>query len=153
MTIDFPFLVPVADYSKALLYSKSHTQKSVAHLYSLYVSTSAILFLGTPYDVDNESFSLTCHRMIENSLLAKDTLLAKDSFPAKDRLHSEVSGTKRQSLDVQRVDLEALRDINDSFEPIMGNFSIFFFWEQEKTKIGSAEDYVRPSIICNAREV
>lgn len=89
----------------------------------------------------------------KGSLLAKDTLLAKDSFPAKDPLHSEVSGTKRQSLDVQRVDLEALWDINDSFEPIMGNFSILFFWEQEKTKIGSAEDYVHPSIICNAREV
>ena len=35
-----------------------------------------------------------------------------------------------------------MKDITDMFAPLMKRFRIFFFWEQEKTNLGTTMDYV-----------
>jgi protein SERAC1 len=37
---------------------------------------------------------------------------------------------------------EALQNITDQFAPLMANFRIFFFWEQEKTDLKYTKDYI-----------
>jgi len=37
---------------------------------------------------------------------------------------------------------ETLQNITDYFVPLMKNFCIYFFWEQEKTDLGYALDYI-----------
>lgn len=37
---------------------------------------------------------------------------------------------------------EILQNITDVFAPLMKNFRIYFFWEQEKTDLGVGLDYV-----------
>jgi hypothetical protein len=37
---------------------------------------------------------------------------------------------------------ETLQNITDQFAPLMANFCIFFFWEQEKTSLIYAKEYI-----------
>jgi hypothetical protein len=37
---------------------------------------------------------------------------------------------------------ETLQNITDQFAPLMSNFRIFFFWEQEKTDLKYTKDYI-----------
>jgi hypothetical protein len=37
---------------------------------------------------------------------------------------------------------EILQDITDQFAPLMANFRVFFFWEQEKTNLKTSVDYI-----------
>lgn len=37
---------------------------------------------------------------------------------------------------------ETLQNITDQFAPLMANFRIFFFWEQEKTDLKYAKEYI-----------
>lgn len=37
---------------------------------------------------------------------------------------------------------ETLQNITDQFAPLMSNFRIFFFWEQEKTDLTYTKDYI-----------
>jgi hypothetical protein len=37
---------------------------------------------------------------------------------------------------------ETLQNITDQFAPLMANFRIFFFWEQEKTDLKYTKDYI-----------
>lgn len=46
-------------------------------------------------------------------------------------------------LDALKEGSEALQSVTDTFVPLMKNFHIFFFWEQEKTEMGLTKDYVR----------
>lgn len=55
---------------------------------------------------------------------------------------SAVWDTEGQLLDALREGSETLQNITDMFAPLMRNFRIYFFWEQEKTNFGATKDYV-----------
>ena len=92
---------------KALAYSANRTSKKVEHLYSIFVSTYAILFLGTPHSgIEKASWTLTGGHFSED--LEKS--FGKNS--------------------------ETLQNITDQFAPLMKQFHIYFFWETLQTTIG-----------------
>jgi hypothetical protein len=103
---------------KALAYSSSRTSSQVQHLYTIFVSTYAILFFGTPYDCVNSA-----------SWLALDTAPRSGSSADK-------SGSSDES---RRVSLEdgstTLQIITEQFAPLMKKFRIYFFWEELPTSI------------------
>jgi hypothetical protein len=45
-------------------------------------------------------------------------------------------------LNALQEESEALQNITDQFTPLMANFRIFFFWEQEKTDLKYTKDYI-----------
>lgn len=120
---------PSVSYSsplQALAYSASRTSKLVQHLHSIFVSTYAVLFLGTPHAGSSKaSLASTGRRMI-------DALVP-----------SKIWDTEGQLLDALQEGSETLQNITDMFAPLMKNFRIYFFWEQEKTDLGTSKDYVR----------
>jgi len=110
---------------RALAYSASRTSKLVQHLHSIFVSTYAVLFLGTPHNGSNKaSIASTGQRMI-------DALVP-----------SKIWDTNGQLLNALKEESEVLQNITDIFTPLMKNFRIYFFWEQEKTDFGSTQRYV-----------
>lgn len=50
--------------------------------------------------------------------------------------------TNDQLLDALQAGSETLQNITDGFAPLMKNFHVYFFWEQEKTNLGYTWDYV-----------
>jgi hypothetical protein len=123
-------LVPKVDCSKALAYSASRTSRSIQHVHSIYVSTFAVLFLGTPHDGSNKAKLASTSRRMIGALVP-----------------SKVVDTEGQLLDALQEGSEVLQNITDMFAPLMKDFHIFFFWEQEKTNMGFTQDYVRPSSV------
>ncbi|KAL6713132.1 hypothetical protein ACLMJK_009253 [Lecanora helva] len=109
----------------ALAYSASRTSKAIQHLHSIYVSTFAILFLGTPHDGSNKAKLASTGRRMIGAMVP-----------------SKVVDTEGQLLDALQEGSEVLRNITDMFAPLMKDFHIFFFWEQEKTNMGFTQDYV-----------
>ena len=95
------------------------------HIYSIFVSTYGILFLGTP------------HHGSSKANLAKFAQRMVDAL-----LPSKVVDTDSQLLDALKEGSEILRDITDNFQPKMKRFRVFFFWEQMKTNLGMSWDYV-----------
>ena len=121
---------PIIDLEKALAYSASRTSKLIAHYHSIYVSTFAILFLGTPHDSSSKAKLASTSRRMIGSLVP-----------------SKIVDTEGQLLDVLQEGSEVLQNITDMFVPLMKDFHVFFFWEQEKTNMGFTQDYVRlPSV-------
>jgi len=111
--------------TQALAYSSSRTSKLVQHLHSIFVSTYGILFLGTPHNGSSKAgLASIGSRMI--SALAP----------------SRVIDTESQLADALYQGSEVLQNITDMFAPLMKNFRIYFFWEQEKTNLGSTLDYI-----------
>ena len=96
-------------------------------MHSIYVSTFAILFLGTPHDGSNKAKLASTGRRMIGALVP-----------------SKVVDTEGQLLDALQEGSEVLQNITDMFAPLMKDFHIFFFWEQEKTNMGVTQDYVRP---------
>lgn len=110
---------------RALAYSSSRTSKLVQHLHSIFVSTYGILFLGTPHNGSSKAgLASIGSRMI--SALAP----------------SRVIDTESQLADALYQGSEVLQNITDMFAPLMKNFRTYFFWEQEKTNLGSTLDYI-----------
>ncbi|KAL9068356.1 MAG: hypothetical protein Q9161_006279 [Pseudevernia consocians] len=114
----------VAD-REAMAYSAGRTSKSIQHLHSIYVSTFGILFLGTPHDGGNKAKLASTGRRMIGALVP-----------------SKIVDTEGQLLDALQQGSEVLQEITDVFVPLMKNFHIFFFWEQEKTNMGVTQDYV-----------
>ncbi|TGO66355.1 hypothetical protein BOTNAR_0063g00370 [Botryotinia narcissicola] len=110
---------------RALVYSFSRTSKAVEHLHSVFVSTYGILFMGTPHN----GSSLTSLASMSRRML--DALLP-----------SKVISTDGQLLDALNEGSETLQNITDMFIPLMKQFRIYFFWEQQKTDFGTKLDYV-----------
>lgn len=54
----------------------------------------------------------------------------------------KVWDTDSQLLSALREGSETLQNITDQFAPLMKQFHIYFFWEQEKTDLGYTRDYV-----------
>ncbi|KAG9783967.1 hypothetical protein KCU88_g2950, partial [Aureobasidium melanogenum] len=99
---------------KALVHASAHRSREMDC--SIYVSTFAILFMGTP------------HRGMEQSFLSatKDsTLNVNQRF---------WSGLSRDSA--------FLSEITDQFAPLMKRFCIFNLWEEAMTTIGNVKTFV-----------
>lgn len=96
---------------KALAYSSTRTTKHLEHLYSVFVSTYAILFFGTP------------HYGTEKRVW----LLHGDSKRDQAR-----PGQESQLLAAIGRDSETLQAINDQFIQLLNQFGIFFFWEERE---------------------
>jgi hypothetical protein len=108
---------------KALAYSSTRTSKNVEHLHSIFVSTFAILFFGTPHlGVDRASWLAMAH--------AEDSPALAESRKAG------------QLLSAIKKDSETLQAITDQFAPLMKQFHIFFFWEELQSKVAGQWDYV-----------
>ncbi len=116
---------PHNDRGQALAYSASRTSKLVEHLHSIFVSTYAVLFLGTPHNGSSKANLASIGRRVIDALVP-----------------SKVWDTEGQLLDALREGSETLQNITDMFAPLMKNFCIYFFWEQEKTDFGVTKDYV-----------
>lgn len=92
---------------RALAFSSTRRAKAVEHLRSIYTSTYAILFMGTPhYGIRKETL-----------LLPRE---AEDLGPS----HFMISLLKGS---------EMLQEITDQFAPLMKQFSIYNFWEETET--------------------
>jgi hypothetical protein len=110
---------------QALAYSASRTSKLIQHVHSIFVSTYAVLFLGTPHmGSDNAKLASTGRRMIEAMVPSK------------------VIDTDGQLLEALKEGSETLQNVTDMFAPLMKNFRTYFFWEQEKTDFGATRKYV-----------
>jgi len=124
--VGYPAEFPVRCWlQQALAYSASRTGRGIEHLHSIYVSTFAVLFLGTPHGGSGKA------RLAARFRRVLDTLAP-----------SKVWDTNGQLLEALREGSEILQNITDQFVPIMKQFRIYFFWEQEKTDMKTTKDYV-----------
>ncbi|KAI0450500.1 ribonuclease-like protein p/mrp subunit [Xylaria acuta] len=110
---------------RALVYSASRTGRHINHLRSIYVSTYAILFFGTPHQGSGTASLATFTQRIVDVLLP-----------------SKLVDTQGQLLDALKESSEILQEITDNFVPLMKDLRVYFFWEQEKTDLGYKFDYV-----------
>jgi hypothetical protein len=108
---------------KALAYSSTRTSKNVVHLHSIFTSTFAILFFGTPHN-----------GMHRGDWFIPDNAGTSQGFGE--------SHDRSQLLSAVEEDSEALQMISDHFAPLMKQFHIFFFWEQVPTKFGNRTGFV-----------
>lgn len=108
---------------KALAYSSTKTSPHVEHLYSIFVSTFAILFFGTPHNGMDKANWLTQPR-------------AEGSPPVTQVCEPS------QLLSAVEKDSETLQMITDQFAPLMKQFHIFFFWEEVQTEFGNRTGFV-----------
>jgi protein SERAC1 len=89
-----------------------------------------VIFLGTPHNGSNKAqFAGIGQRML-------------NAFAP-----SIIWDTDRQLLDALQEGSETLQNITDQFAPLMKQFNIYFFWEQEKTNFGGIRAYVCESRI------
>lgn len=95
---------------KALAYSATRTSKHVEHLHSIFLSTYAILFFGTPHLGGDTAGWLT---------------LKQDH-----RHHSATMHNESHLLSVMQRDSETLEAITEQFVPLKKQFYIFYFWEE-----------------------
>jgi hypothetical protein len=116
--------------TQALAYSASRTSKLVQHLHSIFVSTYGILFLGTPHNGSSKAgLASVGSRMISALTLSK------------------VVDTSSHLADALHEGSEVLQNIADMFAPLIKNFRIYFFWEQEKTSLGTTLAYVWSALL------
>jgi len=100
---------------RALAFSSTR-RTEVEHLRSIYHSTFAILFMGTPH-----------HGVKKESLLF--TRLTNHPGPSQFML-SLLEGS------------ESLQEITDQFAPLMKKFKIYNFWEKIETYVGDKKTYI-----------
>ena len=93
---------------RALSFSSTRLSKAVEHQRSIYVSTSAIIFMATP------------HAGIVKDMLLRLNSAANNASPSQ-LLLSLLKGS------------EMLQEITDQFAPLMKRFHVYNFWEQKKT--------------------
>ena len=104
---------------KALALSATQVSKHVEHKYSIYISTHAIIFLGTPhfgYTAALWKWVIHHHR----NLLKR----YQDPSPL-----------------VSRFD-ETLQNVTNEFAPLVKQFHLYFFWESRPSQLDRATDYV-----------
>ena len=70
---------------------------------------------------------------------------------------SKVFDTDGQLLEALQEGSDVLQNVTAQFAPLMSNFRVYFFWEQEKTDLGATRKYVSfdtcfPSV-CEMPEV
>jgi len=104
---------------RALAFSSTRRAQAVEHLRSVFMSTYAIIFLGTPHNG-----------------VRKDSLLLRYQHAPLDR-----PGPSQFMLNLLRGS-EMLQEITDQFAPLMKRFAVYNLWEQRKTKVGDVSAYV-----------
>ncbi|PGH29677.1 hypothetical protein GX50_07562 [[Emmonsia] crescens] len=110
---------------RAIAYSASRKAPALAHIQSIYTSTYAILFFGTPH-----------HGSSKARLLGSLQKVVRLAIP------SAVANFENSLVDALKEQSETLQNINDQFAPLMAEFRIYFFWEQEKTDLKYTNDYI-----------
>ncbi|KAF2100842.1 hypothetical protein NA57DRAFT_36754 [Rhizodiscina lignyota] len=96
---------------KTLIFSSSRTASHVHHLWSIFLSTFAILFFGTPHDREDKS----------------NWFVLEGHSDAKQQ-HDPRSYTSFSH------DLNCFHAITDQFPAIDKRFRMFFFWEEIRTQ-------------------
>ncbi|KAL9047125.1 MAG: hypothetical protein Q9214_000216 [Letrouitia sp. 1 TL-2023] len=72
----------------------------------------------------------------------KAKLFGTCQLMVKTILPKRVLDTDSQLLNALHAGSETLQNITDQFAPLMKQFHVFFFWEQEKTNLGYSRDYI-----------
>lgn len=108
---------------KALAYSSTRTSKNVQHLYSIFASTYAILFFGTPHHGTDTVSWMSASK--------------SKSFSSKFR-----SSEESPLLSAMGKDCETLQGISEQFSHLMKKFRIFFLWEEIQTDVGGRKSYI-----------
>lgn len=111
--------------NQAIAYSASRKAPTLAHIQSIYLSTYAILFFGTPH-----------HGSSKARLLGSLQKVVRLAIPGN------VANFENVLVDALKEQSEVLQNINDQFAPLMAEFRIYFFWEQEKTDLKYTKDYI-----------
>lgn len=101
---------------RALAFSSTSRSRSIDHRQSIYVSTYAILFMGTPH-----------------TGIGKDALLLPSKGEGAGPSHFIISLLKGS---------EMLQEVTDQFAPLLKQFYVYYFWEQMKTQAGTIKTYV-----------
>ena len=104
---------------RALAFSSTRRAQAVEHLRSVFTSTRAIVFLGTPHNG-----------------VRKESLLLQHQHPQLDR-----PGPSQFILNLLRGS-EMLQEVTDQFAPLMKRFAVYNLWEQRKTKVGDVSAYI-----------
>ncbi|CAG8225726.1 unnamed protein product [Penicillium nalgiovense] len=92
---------------------------------SIYVCTFAILFFGTPHQGSSKANIFSSLQKIASLATPKVLIELESGF---------VNALKKES--------EVLQNITDQFAPLVCNFRVFFFWEQEKTDLKYKRYYI-----------
>ena len=97
----------------------------LTHIHSIYVCTFAILFFGTPHQGSSKANILGSLQKIASLAIPRAAIDLESGL---------VNALEKES--------EVLQNITDQFAPLMSNFRVFFFWEQEKTDFKYKRDYI-----------
>ena len=108
---------------KALIYSSTRTSAYVEHLYSIYVSTFAILLFGVPHNN-----------------LSKSKWLELESILQPSQTSLDVRASAR--VDSGAFETGALRVVEGAFASLMKQFRIYYFWESIETSFGNSRSFV-----------
>lgn len=101
----------------------------MTHELDIFVSTYGIMFFGTPHKGSAKAGLLASLKRIASFTLPKPIKVSQSEL---------VLALKEES--------ETLQNITDFFVPMMGNFRIYFFWEQEKTDLKIlGRDFIVPT--------
>ena len=104
---------------RALAFSSTRRTHAVEHLRSVFMSTYAIMFFGTPHNG-----------------VPKDSLFIQTEHAALDR-----PGPSQFMLNLLKGS-EMLQEITDQFAPLMKRFAVYNLWEQKKIRVGNRSAYV-----------
>ncbi|CAD6571967.1 MAG: hypothetical protein ASARMPREDX12_004838 [Alectoria sarmentosa] len=101
-------------------------QAAPASPFSICIRSTSRRFLRTPHDGGIRAKLAPTSRCIIGALVP-----------------SKIVDTEGQLLNAMQEGSGVLQNITDVFGPLMKDFHIFFFWEQEQTSMGITQDYVR----------
>lgn len=107
---------------KALSHSSTRTNRNLEHLYSIFTSTFAVLFFGTPHMSADEANWFVPPRGNSPQIYQ--------------------SGNGFQMHPTSENDSGALQMVTGHFTSLMKQFHIFFFWEQVPTDFGNRRAFV-----------
>ena len=108
---------------QALAYSSTRTSQHIDHLYSIFVSTYAVLFFGTPHQGTDKINWLAVTQ-------PERTWRSNQS-----QLDSELVMASQKGS-------ETLQSITEQFAPLMKQFHIFFFWEELESDEGGQKRFI-----------
>ena len=101
---------------RALALSSTSRNKNIEHRRSIYVSTHAIIFMGTPH-----------------------TGMSKDAILLTQR--SEDAGPSQFTINLMKGS-GMLQEVSDQFAPLMKQFQIYYIWEELKTCLQGRQTFI-----------
>ncbi|GAP91029.2 putative cytochrome P450 [Rosellinia necatrix] len=110
---------------RALSYAHSRSSDKLAHLHTIFTCTYGMLFFGTPH-----------HGSSKASLLLMLQRLTSLAVPGR------FGRVEKGLVKALEEESETLQNITDYFTPLMKDFHIHFFWEQERTDLKYTKDYI-----------